>query len=152
MTDEVIGRDRELSTVHAFLDQPADQPRVLLIEGEPGIGKSTIWLAGVAAAQERFSTVLASRPAETETTLPNLVLGDLFGAVEREVLAALQPPRRRALEAALLLRETPDLPVDPRSLGVAITTLLPLLAVAGPVVIAIDDDQWMDASSAAALR
>jgi DNA-binding CsgD family transcriptional regulator/tetratricopeptide (TPR) repeat protein len=150
MVEEIIGREDELSVVHAFLDRPVERPRALVLEGEGGIGKSTLWLAGVAAARERALQVLVSRPAETERTLANVVLGDLLSDTEPELLAALPAPRRRALDAALL-RDEPDLPVDPRALGAAILTLLPLLVDSRPLVLAIDDDQWMDASSAATL-
>ena len=150
MMGEIIGREAELSVVQAFLDRPAEGLRALVLEGEAGIGKSTLWLAGVAAARERSFHVLESRPAEAERTLPYVVLGDLFADAEPEVLAALPAPRRRAFESALL-REESDIPVDPRALGVTILTLLPVLAHGGPLVLAIDDDQYMDASSAATL-
>jgi len=150
MTDEIIGRDAELSVVHAFLDRPGDGLRAMVLEGDAGIGKSTIWSGGVAAARERSFRVLSSRPAETEQTLANVVLGDLFGDVAPEILATLPAPRRRAFESALL-REESELPVDARALGVAIVTLLPVLASGQPLVLAIDDDQWMDGSSAATL-
>ena len=151
VTDEIIGRDAELARVHAFLDRPADGLRALVLEGDAGIGKSTVWKAGVMAARERAFHVLVSRPAETEQTLPNLVLGDLLGDVAPRVLSALPEPRRRALEAALLLGDEPGLPVDSRALGVAVATLLPTLG-AGQLVLAIDDDLWMDSSSAATLE
>ena len=121
-----------------------------MLEGDAGIGKSTIWQAGVAAARERSLRVLVSRPAETERTLPYVVLGDLFADVEPEALEELETPRRRAFESALLRAEA-DHPVDPRALGVAILTLLSTSRERRPLVLAIDDDQWMDASSAATL-
>jgi DNA-binding CsgD family transcriptional regulator len=148
----VIARDSELAVIETFLDLKTAGARALVLEGAAGIGKSTLWLAGVAAARDRSYRVLASRPAETERTLPNVVLGDLFGEVEPGVLATLSTPRRRAFESALLLREVPDHPVDPRALGVAILTLLQELAGSQRLVIAIDDDQWLDASSAATLE
>jgi DNA-binding CsgD family transcriptional regulator len=151
MTGEIIGRDAELSVVQAFLNRPVEGLRALVLEGQAGIGKSTLWLAGLAAARDRSFRVLISRPAETERTLPNVVLGDLFGDAAPEVLATLPPPRRHAFESALLLREQPEHPVDPRALGAAILTLLPVLADGRPQVLAIDDDQWVDPSSAAAL-
>lgn len=151
MTGEIIGRDNELSEIHAFLDHPGEGLRALVLEGDAGIGKSTLWQAAVAAARERSFTVFVSRPAETEQMLANVVLGDLFSGVSTDVLAALPPPRRRAFEAALLMRDASDVRVDARALGVAIVTLLPALADAGPVVLAIDDDQWMDTTSAATL-
>jgi len=150
MTGEIIGREDELSAVQAFLDRPAEGLRALVLEGEAGIGKSTLWLAGVAAARDRSFRVLTSRPAEAERALANVVLGDLFGEVEPELLAALPAPRRRAFESALL-REAHDLPVDPLALGVALSTLMPVLADVRPLVLAIDDDLWMDPSSAATL-
>ncbi len=150
MADEIIGRDAELSVVQAFLDRPAEGLRALILSGASGIGKSTLWLAGVPAARERSFHVLTSRPAEAERTLAHVVLGDLFADIEPEVLAALPAPRRRAFESALL-REESDLPLDPRALGVAILTLLPVLGNGQPLMLAIDDDQWMDPSSAATL-
>jgi DNA-binding CsgD family transcriptional regulator len=151
MTNEPIGRDAEVAIVRQFLDRPSDGPRALVLEGEAGIGKSTIWLAAVAAARERSFKVLASRPAETERSLAHVVLGDLFSEVEPGMLATLPAPRRRAFESALL-REATDLPIDPRALGVAIHGLLPMLADGRPLVLAVDDDQWMDPSSAATLE
>jgi DNA-binding CsgD family transcriptional regulator len=151
MTDEIIGRDAELSVVQAFLDRPAEGLKALVLEGEAGIGKSTLWLASVAAATERSFHVLTSRPAEAERTLPYVVLGDLFADVDPAMVTSLPGPRRHAFESALL-REEPELPIDPRALGVAIMTLMPLLADDRPLVLAIDDDQWMDPSSAATLE
>ena len=95
--------------------------------------------------------MLASRPAESERQLANVVLGDLFATIGTEDLARLASPRRRAFESALLMGDAPPHEVDDRALGVAILTLLPALAARAPVLIAIDDDQWVDPSSAATL-
>src|SRR5436309_8002609 len=113
MVGEIIGREPELDLVNAFLDQPAQSLRALVLEGEAGIGKSTIWEAGVAAARDRSFRVLSSRPAETEQTLAYVVLGDLFANTEPELLLTLAGPRRRAFESALLMRDEPEAPVDP---------------------------------------
>lgn len=150
MAAEVIARETELSIVRAFLDRP-NSPHALVLEGEAGIGKSTLWSAGVALARLRFPHVLASRPAESERTLANVVLGDLFGEVTADLLAALPRPRRRAFENALLLGEVEDAAVDPRALAAAILTIVTSFAAEGPLLIAIDDEQWVDASSAASL-
>jgi DNA-binding CsgD family transcriptional regulator len=147
---DVIARGPELATVHAFLD-PAQGPRALVLEGEAGIGKSTLWSAGVAVAGQRFRHVLTSRPAETERSLANVVLGDLFGEIQAEVLAVLPGARRRAFEAALLAGEADDTTIDPRALAAAALTALAALAAQGPVLLAVDDDQWADRSSVAAL-
>jgi DNA-binding CsgD family transcriptional regulator len=150
MSTDIIGRERELAAIREFLDRPAEGPQAFVLEGDAGIGKSTLWLAAIATAREGGSRVLVSRPAETEHTFPNVVLGDLFADVDVDVLESLPTPRRRAFEAALL-REEPDTSVDPRTLGVAVVTVLTELAQR-PLLLAIDDDQWMDATSAATLR
>jgi DNA-binding CsgD family transcriptional regulator len=152
MVGEVVGREQELGLVYAFLDRPVEGSRGFVFEGEAGIGKSTLWLAAVAAARERAFLILSSRPAEAERGLAHVVLGDLFDAVLADVLPTLTAPRRRALEAALLTDEAPGHPVDPRALGVAIHTSLEVLARERPLVLAVDDEQWVDASSASALR
>ena len=80
----------------------------MVLEGEPGIGKSTLWLAAVAAARRRGFLVLSSRPAEAERGLAHVGLGDLFDHVLDGVIGELSPPRRRALEVALLRDEAAD--------------------------------------------
>ena len=146
----MIGRPDELAAVRAFLDGSIQGPKALILEGEAGIGKSTIWLAGVASAHERSIRVLMSRPSEAEASLPHVVLGDLFAEVQPRVLERLSIPRRRALESALL-RDGPSEPLDPRALGVAVQTALSLLTASGRLLIAIDDEQWMDRWTAAVL-
>jgi DNA-binding CsgD family transcriptional regulator len=145
-----VGREVELASIHAFLERPAEAPVALVLEGEAGIGKSTLWLTGVEAARERGFRVLVSRPAEAERGLTHAGLGDLFENVLESVLPALPAPRRHALEVALLVEEDPD-GFDPRTLGVAVRSALEVLAADGLVVLAIDDAQWLDPSSASAL-
>ena len=151
MALEIVGREEELGAVRAFLARAAEGPAALVLEGEAGIGKSTLWLAGVEAARERGLRVLLSRPAEAERGLAHVVLSDLFEGALDEVLPALSAPRRHALEVALLVDEASEEPVDPRTLGVAVRTALQALAENAPVVLAVDDVQWLDASSGSAL-
>lgn len=148
---QIIGREVELSSVFAFLDDVPDALSVLALEGEAGIGKSTLWRAGVEHARTRGWRVLSSRPAEAERSLAHLGLGDLFEQVLDDVLPALPVPRRRALEIALLLEEAGDVAVDARALGIATRSALQLLAEERPLLVAIDDLQWFDAASANAL-
>jgi DNA-binding CsgD family transcriptional regulator len=149
MSNAIVGRDEELRVVHAFLDRALGVPRTLVLEGEAGIGKSTLWLAGVEAARERGFRVLVTRPAEAERGLAYAGLGDLFEGVLEQILPALPAPRRRALEVALLLQAGDT--TDPRTLGVAVRSGLEVLAAEAPIVLAVDDVQWLDPSSASAL-
>lgn len=147
----MIGREHELGLLSAFLDCSADGPTAFVLEGEPGIGKSTLWLAGVEFARQRGMLVLSSRPAEAERGLAHVGLGDLFDDVVDDVVRELPMPRRRALEVALLREAATNDPVDQRALGVASRDVLHLLSEQKPTLLAIDDVQWLDASSSSAL-
>ena len=152
MTVDIVGRDEELGSLAAFLDRrvATEGPTAIALEGEAGIGKSTLWRAAVEDARRRGLRVLVSRPAESEQRLAYAGLGDLFENVLDEVLPGLSPPRRRALEVALLVEDAAGGPVDQRALGVAVRSALEALAE-DVLVLAIDDLQWLDASSASAI-
>jgi DNA-binding CsgD family transcriptional regulator len=150
MSGVIDGREEELASIYVFLDRAVDAPAALVLEGEAGIGKSTLWQAGVEAAAERGLRVLLSRPAQAERGFAHAGLGDLFENVLERVLPALSSPRRRALEVALLVEDATD-GSDPRTLGVAVRSALDALAAEAPVVLAIDDVQWLDPSSVSSL-
>jgi DNA-binding CsgD family transcriptional regulator len=151
MVLEIVSREEELGSLRAFIGQTEGGPAALVLEGEAGIGKSTLWRAGVEHARAGGLCVLSSRPAEAERGLAHVGLGDLFEDVLDEVLPALAAPRRRALEVALLRTEASGDPVDHRALGVAVRGVLQLLSEREPVLIAVDDVQWLDPSSSSAL-
>jgi hypothetical protein len=87
----VIGRDRELAAVAAFLDAVPLAPCGLVLEGAAGIGKTTVWRAGAAQAAGRSYTVLSCRPAESEVTLSSAALGDLLDGVLDRALPIARP-------------------------------------------------------------
>jgi DNA-binding CsgD family transcriptional regulator len=144
-----VGRDGELAAVAAFLDAVPSGPGCLLLAGEAGIGKTTVWGAGAAWAAERSYAVLSCRPAESEATLSYAALGDLLEEVLDRVLPLLPAPQRRALEVALLLADPAGRPPQQRAVSVAFLTVIRHLCVSAPLVLAIDDLQWLDAPSAA---
>ena len=119
MATEIVGREEELSSLQAFVDDARRGPAALVLEGEAGIGKSTLWEAGVEHARAEGFTVLSSRPAEAERGLGHVGLVDLLEGVLDDVLPALLTPRRRALQVALLREEASGDPVDHRTLAVA---------------------------------
>jgi DNA-binding CsgD family transcriptional regulator len=137
--------------VAAFVDRVPDAPSVLVLEGEPGIGKSTLWLEGVERARAGGLRVLVSRPAEAEQALVHVGLGDLLEDALDEVLPTLAAPRRTALRVAMLSEDAQDDRVDHRAVALAVRDALRHLGDAHPVLVAIDDAQWWDVSSRAAL-
>ncbi len=147
----VIGRDSELAAGEAFVRAAAEGPAVLVLEGEAGIGKSTVW-AGIADwAEASGLTVLRARPAAPEANLTLAALGDLLEGISEADLEGLPTPQRRAIEAALLRSEPVAAALGQRLLGAAVRSLLVTLAANRPVVLAIDDVQWVDSASAIVL-
>src|SRR5512133_4294397 len=116
-----------------MLDRTAGGPAALVLVGEAGIGKTALWEAGRAAAEERGFRVLSSRPAGSEAQLPLGVFGDVFSAVPAELLQELPDPQRRVLEVALLRADPEGVAVDQRTLSVATLSLLRLLATGAPL-------------------
>jgi DNA-binding CsgD family transcriptional regulator len=96
--------------------------------------------------------VLQAVPAESETTLSFSGIGDLLDPVLDEALEPLPAAQRRALSLALVLEEEDDGPApDSRAIGVALLGAIRGLAKGVPVVLAIDDVQWLDSASSGAL-
>jgi DNA-binding CsgD family transcriptional regulator len=147
----VIGRNEEIAAVEAFLDSLVTGPAALYVSGEPGIGKSMVWRAGVASARSRSFRVMLCRPAEAEAGLSFVALADLLEKVPQEVLASLPGPQRSALEVALRRDDATDGP-DRVVLARGALAFICGVASGGPTVVAIDDAQWMDAPSRDALR
>ena len=147
---DVIGRAAELAELAEFADAVVGGPAALSLEGPAGVGKTTLWLSALELARERACRVLATRPAAAEAGLAFAGLGDLFGAVLDDVLDVLPLPQAEALRVALLL-ERPRAPLDERMLGVSVLSVLRALGAVRPVLIAVDDVQWLDAASAGVL-
>jgi DNA-binding NarL/FixJ family response regulator len=146
----LFGREVELAAVERFLDAVARASVVLLLEGNPGIGKTAIWGAAIARAGERGLRVLSTRPAEAEARLSHAALADLVGPAYDEVRGHLPSPQRQALDVALLRKEGHGR-TDPRTTGTAVVTMLQALSADAPLVLAIDDVQWLDRASERAL-
>jgi DNA-binding CsgD family transcriptional regulator len=147
---QLVGRDEELAAIVGLLDAPEQLPRVAVLTGEAGIGKTSLWLAGIEAAAARGYRILSARPSEAETQSSFVALTDLLDDAAGDVVPALPPIQRQALEAALLLGES-EIHADDRAVAAAFLSALRLLADDGPICLAVDDVQWLDAASLAAL-
>jgi DNA-binding CsgD family transcriptional regulator len=148
----VVGRDAELASVGGFLDRIPEGPTAHLLVGEAGIGKTTIWRRGVELAREHGLLALVARPNEAETRLPYAGLGDLLSAVDEREVTSLPAAQRHAIEVAVLRAEPGDEPLEQRAVGLALLALLGRLERRTPVLIAIDDSQWLDEPSASVLQ
>jgi len=148
---QVIGRDAELSRIEAFLDAIVDGPAALVLEGESGMGKSTLWNGCLADARAREWRVLSIRPVEAEARLSFAGLADLLEGT-RDVFEALPGPLSAGLEVALLRAEPTGPPPEPRAVFAAVLAVLRETSARDPVLVAIDDVQWLDGATADALR
>src|SRR5439155_1897618 len=100
-TGLIVGRDRELEVTCDFISEVAHGPRALVVEGDPGIGKTAVWRTSVTEAQGRGCRVLRCVGAQADARLSFVGLRDLFGGVVDELIPALPAPQRDALERAL---------------------------------------------------
>ncbi len=148
----IVGRRGELDAVERFVARPHHGASAFTICGPAGIGKTTVWQAGVELARSRGFGVLVSRPTGAEASLSFAGLADLLMPVDEAVLDDLPPPQRRALAVALLQEEAEGQQVDGRAVATATYTVLRALSADRPVLVAIDDAQWLDEASADALR
>src|SRR3954465_2247148 len=151
MAAQVIGRNAELVAVEQFLESSAEEPTGLVFFGEPGIGKTALWRASLAVADGHGMRILSCTPAESERALALGGLTDLLAEGGDDELRFLPAVQREAVETALL-RGAPDAAFpDRRALSVATPSFLRELASDKPLLIAVDDAQWLDDSSSAVL-
>ena len=147
MVAAVIGRAGELAAIERLLAALAGGAAVLVLEGEPGIGKTTLVRAGVEAARRRGARVLACAGSGSETRLAYAALTDLLRGVDGDVVEGLPAPQREALEVALLRAGPSATAVDRRAVATAALSVLEALGRRSAVVLAIDDLQWLDRAS-----
>ncbi|MFC8436069.1 ATP-binding protein [Streptomyces sp. NPDC057253] len=122
--------------------------RGVLLHGPTGIGRSTLLRALTDAVP---GTVLRCSPAEEDARLPYGGLVDLFTRVPEHCLGSLAPEPRAALETALLRGGEPADGRDRLALRVAVLDTLRALASTGPVLLVLDDLQWLDEPTAEVL-
>jgi DNA-binding CsgD family transcriptional regulator len=151
MTDAVGTANGSLESRRSadFLTRAGTQPSALVVEGEAGIGKTTFLLMLLERARERGFQVLSTRPTAADTVLAYAALADMLGDVDPAVLARLPEPQRLAIDRILLRATEDDLPIGQRAVAAGFVSVIEELARERPVLLAIDDFQWLDPSSAA---
>jgi DNA-binding NarL/FixJ family response regulator len=146
----VVGRESELGVLDVFLNGVSSGCS-LVLTGGPGIGKTTLWEAGIRDAAGRRLRVLSARASSAEAQLSFAALIDLCDGVDTGSLAGLASPQRSALEVALLRAEPESAPPSPHAISLGFFNLLRTLAADAPLLVAVDDIQWLDRPSAEAL-
>lgn len=143
----LLGRDAELATLDDAVDSllaPGGDPlahQVLALVGPPGIGKTSLLAHARARAQASNLFVLSASGVETEQRIAFAGLGDLLTPVA-DLFEALPKFQAEALAGSLALGP----PVDGGQLTIAAATLgvLQRAAERRPVLIVVDDAQWLD--------
>ncbi|MGV0793333.1 ATP-binding protein [Mycolicibacterium sp. XJ1819] len=148
MSAGLASRPREQAAVAEFLDTAVRGPSALLIEGVAGIGKTTLWLATLDEARARGFQVLSTRAAEAESVLAYGALADMLCGVDPAAVGELPKPQRAAMQQMLAAGTSSGPPTDQRAVAAAFLSIVQGFAADGPVLLAVDDLQWLDPSSA----
>ncbi len=152
MPGEVWGRDSELALTDGALGTLTSDSVAVILGGEEGMGKTALWEQVLTQAEGRGCRVLSARPVESEAKFAFAALADLLRDSLDEVVLALPDPQRAALEGALLRVDTMEGSPDPRAVAFGFYSGVLSLAGSGPLVLAVDDVQWLDAPSARVLE
>jgi DNA-binding CsgD family transcriptional regulator/tetratricopeptide (TPR) repeat protein len=147
----LVGREEELDALITLLDDPELLPALAVVAGDAGIGKTALWLAAVEAAAAGGYLTLTCRPTEAEAGYAFAGLVDLIGGVAGEALSDLPGPQRQALEAALGRAEAAG-PIDDRLVAFGFLSALKKLAEERPLLLGVDDLQWLDTPSLGLVR
>ncbi len=149
--DSCVGRDEELRAVEAFLVGADGAVRCLTLAGDPGIGKTTVWEAACERARDLGFRVLSTRASQVENGLSFAGLADLADGAEQADLAALPAPQLHALRVAIRAADPGEEVPEPFASAAGFLRLLCAAAAREPLVVAVDDVQWLDPASASAL-
>jgi DNA-binding CsgD family transcriptional regulator len=144
---ELVGREDELVRLDGFVRDLSVGAAGLVLSGDAGIGKTALWRTAVDLAETAGLRVLATRCAEAEMPLALGGVGDLLETALAEVADDLAEPQWRALAIVLGLEAPPDEAPDPTAVPRAFLACLRTLATRSPVLVAIDDVQWLDPPS-----
>ncbi|MFE0801194.1 AAA family ATPase [Streptomyces sp. NPDC058812] len=141
----VVGRETETAEIMKRTAADRSHSAVLIVEGDPGAGKSVLLDLAVKRTRGAGHRVLRAVGSESEAHLAfaglhqmlRPVLGDLDGLPARQ---------RSSLRVALGLAEHAE-PPDAMLVGLAVLTLVSDLAEPAPLLVVVDDAQWIDRAS-----
>lgn len=125
---------------------------MLVLEGEAGIGKTTVWQEARRRADRGGARVLWCRPSAAEAKFSFAAVADLLSPVDEEAFDALPGPQRDALAVAMLRAAPSERAPVQRAVAAGFLALVRGFAAEGPLVVAVDDWQWLDAPSRGVLE
>jgi DNA-binding CsgD family transcriptional regulator len=149
MARALIGREEELGAAFTAL---TTLPAIVALEGEAGIGKTSVWRAVVRRLEAGGDVVLSARPTEAESHLSYAGMADLLDPVLAHGLAELPAPQRQALGVALRRAEAVGRAPDQAAIAFAVLGALRNAASDRRLIVAVDDIQWLDGPSLFALE
>jgi len=141
--DELVGRAGLVERAKKQLETSGS----VLLYGPTGIGKSATGRALVAERARAGCRVLSAAPSQSEAGLPYVTLLDLLSNQLELAWQVLPDHLRQPLEVALLKASAPDTVRDELAVRLAVLHVLRRLAASGPVLLVVDDIQWVDPSS-----
>jgi DNA-binding CsgD family transcriptional regulator len=145
---ELLGRADELARLYDLVDGIGHHGGAVVVRGEAGIGKSALLDAAAGRARERDVTVTSATGMPSETSLAFAGLQQLLLPL-LDTRDRLPQPQRHALETAIGLAEG-DTP-DPFLVGLAVLGLLTESEAKRPLLLLVDDAQWLDVPSSQVL-
>ena len=143
----LVGRQAECDCVARLVEEARQgKSGVLVVRGEPGIGKSALLAHAIELSQGM--RLLRARGVESEAAIPFAGLLELLrGATD--VIDRIPISQAESLRGALGLG--PAVRSDRFMIGAASLSVLAALAEAAPLLVAVDDAHWLDEESSAAL-
>jgi DNA-binding CsgD family transcriptional regulator len=149
---ELFGRDAEVTALRRLLARTDELPGAIALEGEAGSGKTTLLREAVRQARAGSYRVLVAGPAEAEARISFAGLRDLLDDAFDDIKARLPGPQSRALAVALLRAEPATSRADAGAVAAAFVCCLAELSADAPVLVAVDDVQWLDAPTVRTLE
>jgi DNA-binding CsgD family transcriptional regulator len=143
----LIGREVEMAELRKFVGFGDIGSTLLVLEGDAGIGKTTLWTESVHEAQRANVATQVCRPSQGEVVFSFSAITDLLAGLDDEVLVALPVPQRHALEAAGLRRQGRRGSTSSHVVAAGFLSVLRILGSARSVLVGIDDLQWVDSDS-----
>jgi DNA-binding CsgD family transcriptional regulator len=147
--DGLFGRDDQLELVRGLLGRAAVDGDALIVVGQPGVGKSALLRAAEAMAAGPGGRVLSAAGVESEADVTFSGLHEALFPLYDEI-AELTDSYREALAVALGFGDGPP-PDRLRVANATLTLLATAASSAPPLLLTLDDLQWLDRSSAVVL-